>query len=115
RRAQARFSLGVARLRAGRAAQAVGELQAALAVLGEDHVVLLQLGLAATDAGQLDVAADALQRAVRVRPDSATAWLHKARVHRAKGDTEEARASYTRVLLLDSANEAARRELDELG
>jgi thiol-disulfide isomerase/thioredoxin/Flp pilus assembly protein TadD len=115
RRAQARFSLGVAHLRAGRAAQAVGELQGALGVLGEDQVVLLQLGLAATDAGQLDVAADALQRAVRVKPDFATAWLYKARVHRARGETEEARESYTRALLLDPANESARRELGGLG
>ena len=115
RRAQARFRLGVARLRSGRAVEAVGELRAALAVLGDDYAVLLQLGLAALDAGQLDVAADALQRAVRVMPDSATAWLQKARVHRARGDAEGASASYARALLLDPANESIRRELSAIG
>jgi thiol-disulfide isomerase/thioredoxin len=111
RRAQAQFYLGVARLRSGRATEAVVDLQAALRLLGEDHGVLLQLGVAAAKARLLDVAANALQRAVRVRPDSVPAWINKARVHRARGELEAASDSYTRALSLDPRNESARDEL----
>jgi tetratricopeptide (TPR) repeat protein len=111
RRAQAQFYLGVARLRSGRPAEAVVDLQTALRLLGEDHSVLLQLGIAAADARLLEVAADALQRAVRIKPESVPAWINKARVHRAKGEIEAARESYTRVLSLDSRNTSAREEL----
>jgi len=111
RRAQAQFYLGVARLRSGHPGEAVVDLQAAARLLGEDHGVLLQLGIAATQSRLLDVAADALQRAVRLRPDSVPAWINKARVHRARGELEAARDSYTRALSLDPRNEAARAEL----
>ena len=76
-----------------------------------DHGVLLQLGVAAAKARLLEVAADALQRAVRVRPDSVPAWINKARVHRAKGEIEAAKDSYGRALSLDPRNESARDEL----
>lgn len=115
RRAVAQFQLGVARLRSGRAAEAVGDLQEAVRLLGEEHAVLLQLGIAAADAGQLEIAADALQRVVRVKPDSVPAWIQKARVHRAKGEIEAAREGYARVLLLDPKNEVARHALASLG
>ena len=83
-----------ARLRSGRPAEAVADLQTAVRLLGEDHGVLLQLGVAAAQAQLLEVAADALERAVRVRPDSVPAWMNKARVHRAKGEIEAAKDSY---------------------
>jgi tetratricopeptide (TPR) repeat protein len=111
RRAQAQFYLGVARLRSGRPTEAVVDLQAAIGLLGEDHAVLLQLGVAAAESRLLEVAADALQRAVRVKPDSVPAWINKARVHRAKGEIEAARDSYTRALSLDPRNASARAEL----
>jgi tetratricopeptide (TPR) repeat protein len=111
RRAQAQFYLGVARLRAGRPSEAVVDLQAAIRLLGEDHGVLLQLGVAAAESRLLEVAADALERAVRVKPDSVPAWINKARVHRAKGEIEDARDSYTRALSLDPRNASARAEL----
>jgi thiol-disulfide isomerase/thioredoxin len=111
RRAQAQFYLGVARLRSGRPTEAVVDLQAAIRLLGEDHAVLLQLGIAAANSRLLEVAADALQRAVRARPDSVPAWINKARVHRAKGEIEAARDSYTRALSLDPRNVSAREEL----
>jgi tetratricopeptide (TPR) repeat protein len=111
RRAQAQFYLGVARLRSGRPAEAVADLQAAIRLLGEDHSVLLQLGIAGAEARLLEVAADAFQRAVRVRPDSVPAWINKARVHRAKGEIEAARDSYMRALSLDPRNASAREEL----
>lgn len=115
RRAVAQLRLGVARLRSGRAAEAVRDLQAALRLLGEEHVVLLQLGIAAAAAGQLEIAADAVQRAVRVKPDSVPAWIQKARVHRVNGESDAARDSYARVLLLDPKNEVARQALASLG
>ncbi len=111
RRAQAQFYLGVARLRSGRPAEAVADLQAAIGLLGEDHGVLLQLGVAAAASGLLELAADALERAVRVKPDSVPAWINKARVHRAKGEIQAAKDSYTRALLLNPRNESARQEL----
>ncbi len=111
RRAQAQFYLGVARLRLGRPAEAVVDLQAAVRLLGEDYAVLLQLGAAATQSRQLEVAADASQRAIRARPDSVPAWINKARVHRAKGEIEAARESYIRALSLDPRNVSARDEL----
>jgi Flp pilus assembly protein TadD len=111
RRAQAQFYLGVARLRFGRPREAVVDLQAAIRLLGEDHDVLLQLGVAAAASRQFEVASDALQRAVRVKPDSVPAWIDKARVHRAKGEIDAARDSYTRALLLDPRNKSAREEL----
>jgi tetratricopeptide (TPR) repeat protein len=111
RRAQAQFYVGVARLRSGHPSEAVVDLQAASRLLGDDHGVLLQLGIAATQARLYDVAVDALQRAVRLRPDSMPAWINKARAHRARGDLEAARDSYTRALALDPRNEAARTEL----
>jgi tetratricopeptide (TPR) repeat protein len=111
RRAQAQFYLGIARLRSGRPAEAVADLQAAMRLLGEDHSVLLQLGIAAVQARLLEVAADALERAIRVKPDSVPAWINKARVHRAKGEIEAARDSYTRALSLDPRNASAREEL----
>jgi tetratricopeptide (TPR) repeat protein len=111
RRARAQFYLGVARLRSGRPTEAVADLQAAIRLLGEDHGVLLQLGIAAAQAQMLEVAADALQRAVRVKPDSVPAWINKARVHRAKGEIEAAKDSYTRALSVDPRNEPARNEL----
>ena len=43
----------------------------------------------------------------------AAAWIGQARVHRARGDTAAARASYERARQLDPGNRAARRGLDE--
>ena len=114
RRAQARFGAGVARLRAGRPAEAIAELEAALRLLGEDPAVLLQLGTAALDAGRLNVAAEALDHAIHVEPRAAPAWLAKARVHRARGEIEAARDSYGRTLMLDPSNSPARLELADL-
>ena len=109
------FRLGIARFRSGRFALAVIDLQAALGLLGEEHVVLLRLVIAAAHADQLNVTADALARAVRADPSSVPGWIHKARVHRRMGETAEAIASYDRALDLDPGSVAARRERDALG
>ena len=114
RRALDRFNLGRARLRSGRAAEAVGDFQTALQSLGDDYSVLLELGIAAAQAGQLQLAGDALRRAVQLDPESAHAWLNKARVHRARGEVEAARDSYTQVIHLDPADLQARQELAAL-
>ena len=111
RRAMDRFNLGRARLRSGRAAEAVGDFRTALQHLRDDHAVLLELGIAAAEAGQLQLADDALGRAVRVDPESVRAWLNKARVHRAQGEVEAASDSYAHVIRLDPNNAQARREL----
>ena len=115
RRAVDRLRLGVARLQAGDAAGAVEDLQAARRRLGDGHIVLLRLGIAAARGGQLDLAAEALRGAVEAEPASVTGWLNRARVHRRRGETEEARAAYTTLLALDPSHVVARRELAELG
>ena len=111
RRAVDRLRLGVARLRAGDADGAVRDLQIARQLLGDGPIVLLRLGVAAARAGRIDLAADALLAAVRADPGSVTGWLSKARVHRRRGETDEARAAYERVLSLDPFNGPAQREL----
>ena len=114
RRAVDRLRLGVARLRAGDAAGAVGDLQVARRLLGDGPIVLLRLGVAAARAGRIDLAADVLQEAVRADPGSVTGWLNKARVHRRRGEADEARAAYQRVLSLDPFNGPAQREAGDL-
>ena len=114
RRAVDQMRLGVARLRAGRPAEAVADFQLALTLLGEDPIVLLRLGIAAADARQLVIAADALERAVRANPTSVDAWLHKARVHQRRNEPNEAKASIDRVLALDPTNRSAQRQLADL-
>lgn len=76
--------------------------------------MLLRLGIAAAHADQLDVAADALARAVRADPASVPGWIHKARVHSRMGETAEAIAGYDRALSLDPGNIPARQERDAL-
>ena len=115
RRVMDRFNLGRARFRSGRPAEAVDDFQAALEFLGEDHDVLLQLGIAAAQSGQFAVAVDALERVVQVTADSEAAWLTKARVHRARGEIAAARDSYEKALQLDPSNTPARQELAGLG
>ena len=114
RRAVDQFRLGVARFRSGRFAQAVIDLQGALGLLGKEHVVLLRLGIAAARANQLDIAADALARAVRADPASVPGWIHKARVHSRMGETAAAMAGYDRALSLDPGSVQARQERDAL-
>ena len=111
RRAVDQLRLGMARLRSGRAAEAVRDLQAARRLLGDAPIVLLRLGIAAAEAGQLELAADSLLGVVRTDPESVTGWLHKARVHQRRGEWDDARASYEQVLVLDGSNQAAQREL----
>ena len=114
RRALDRFNLGRALLRSGRALEAVNNFQTALQRLGDDYGVLIELGVAAAQAGQLRLAGDTLGRAVRLDPESAHAWLNKARVHRDRGEVRAARDSYAQVIRLDPTDSQARRELGAL-
>jgi Flp pilus assembly protein TadD len=70
--------------------------------------------MAAAEVGNLELAVDAFQRAVRVRPESVLAWIGKARVHRRRGEVAAARESYEQVLQLDRGNTRALRELADL-
>ena len=114
RRALDHFNLGKALLRSGRAAEAVGNLETALQRLGDDYEVLIELGVAAAQAGRLQLASDALGQAVQIDPESAHAWLNKARVHRDRGEVGAARDSYAQVIRLDPTDSQARRELGAL-
>ena len=114
-RARDRFQAGRARLLAGRAGEAIGDFQAALAVLGEDDEVLVELGTAEALSGRLAVAARTFDRAIAAEPDSVRAWIGRARVHVAQGERGAARTSYERALRLSPANADARRELSSLG
>ena len=44
-----------------------------------------------------------------------SAWIDKARAHRAGGQIDRARESYTRALELEPTNDLIRQELDGLG
>jgi len=114
RRGLDHFNLGKALLRSERAEEAVGNLETALQRLGDDYEVLIELGVAAAVVGQLQLASDALGRAVQLDPESAHAWLNKARVHRDRGEVGAARDSYAQVIRLDSTDSQARRELGAL-
>ena len=114
-RARDRFQVGRARLLAGQAEAAIGDLRDALAVLGEDGEVLVQLGTAEALAGRLAPAARTFDRAIAAEPESAWAWIGRARVHVAQGEREAARAAYERALRLEPANSNARRELANIG
>ena len=106
--------VGQARRRLGNSADAIADLQSALRILGDDGTVLTELGMAAAEVGNLELAVDAFQRAVRVRPESVLAWIGKARVHRRRGEVAAARESYEQVLQLDRGNTRALRELADL-
>ena len=106
--------VGQARRRLGYSVEAIADLQSALRILGDDGTVLIELGMAAADVEDLGLAADAFQRAVRVRPESVLAWIGKARVHRRRGEAAAARESYEQVLRLDRGNTQALRELADL-
>ena len=114
-RARDRFQAGRARLLAGRPGEAIGDFNAALAVLGEDDEVLVELGTAEALSGRLAAAARTFDRAIAAEPDSVRAWIGRARVHVAQGEREAARARYERALRLSPANADARRELSSLG
>jgi tetratricopeptide (TPR) repeat protein len=113
--ALAQFHLGVARFQSGDVGAALRDFQAASGLAGSDSVVLRRLGDAAVDSGQFWLATDVLDRAVTASPTSVPAWLAKARAHRARGQIEPARQSYTRALELDPTNDLIRQDLDDLG
>ncbi len=110
----AQFNLGMARFRSGDVGAALRDFQVASGLAGSDPVVLRRLGNAAGEAGQFWLATDVLDRAVAARPTSAPAWIDKARAHRARGQIDRARQSYTRALELDPTNDLIRQELDGL-
>ena len=111
----AQFNLGMARFRSGDVGAALRNFQAASGLAGSDPVVLRQLGNAAVEAGQFWLASDVLDRAVAASPTLASAWIDKARAHRARGQIDRARESYTRALELEPTNDLIRQELDGLG
>ena len=111
----AQFNLGMARFRSGDVGAALRDFQVASGLAGSDPVVLRRLGAAAIEAGQFWLATDLLDRAVAASPTSAPAWIDKARAHRARGQIEGARQSYTRALELDPTNDLIRQEFDALG
>lgn len=109
------FNLGVARFRSGDVGEALRNFQVAISLAGSDPVVLRHLANEAVEAGQFWLASDALDRAVAASPTSVPAWVEKARAHRARGQIDRARQSYTRALELEPTNDVIRQELDGLG
>ena len=112
--AAAHYNLGLARLRTGLPSAAVENFQAAVALVGDEFNVLLQLGVAAADSGQLDLALDALTRAASIQTDAVEPLMIRARVHRARNAGAAAAADYRRVLRLRPDHALARQELDAL-
>jgi tetratricopeptide (TPR) repeat protein len=82
----------------GQRAKAVGELEEAIAMVGDDvslHVRLAEMRLAM---GQLEPAAREAEAALDLDPKSAAPWAARARVMSAAGQREAALADYHRAL-----------------
>ncbi len=62
---------------------------------------LLAMGIAALDAGRLDEACTALERAVQLEPKSSGAWQELGDAHRHGGRGGDARTAYENALRLD--------------
>ncbi len=84
----ARLAYGQFLIRQGRAVEAVAALKPAQ--LPETHEASYELGLAHSQAGQLEEAAGALQRAVRLSPRNSATRLLLAKVYRRLGRVSEA-------------------------
>ncbi len=97
----ARFGLGLAEMRSGRPGPGFANLQSALQVANGNPELLRALGSAASAAGQLWLAADALAEAVVLEPGVAAGWTAKAGVHLARGEALKAREAYERALEID--------------
>ena len=90
RNAQRRMDLALMALELGAYYEAIAHFEAVLACWGELPEALLGLGRALVEAKQWELAADRLERAVHVAPESANAWSELGHVYIELGRFEAA-------------------------
>ena len=101
------FYEGYARQRAGDPRSAIAAYEAARAVLGEQDVLLNNLGYAHLQVGRFDRAFDALTAAIAANPSNARAHLNLGLTYYASSRFGEAVAAVDRALELDPTLEAS--------
>jgi tetratricopeptide (TPR) repeat protein len=72
------------------------------------------LAVAYLDKGDLDKAMSALQHALKLKPDYASAHFHLGQLYDKMGDREQARVSFKRVMQLDRHGELGRRAKERI-
>ncbi len=72
----------------------------------------LNLGVALLDRGDVNEAKSALDKSLKLNPQSQSAYFHLAQIHAKRGDDLPARAAYQKVIDLDSSTHLARRALE---
>jgi len=100
-------------LRAGDADQAIRHFRQGLRRTPQGAELLTGLGVAAVQAGRLDMAIPALEGAIRTRPDSELRLL-LARLYDQRDDPEQAVVHLRRLIVASPDHSEARRLLDKL-
>ena len=72
----------------------------------------LNLGVALLDRGDVNEAKIALDKSLKLNPQSQSAYFYLAQIHSKRGDDLSARAAYQKVIDLDSSTHLARRALE---
>ncbi|MHC4839173.1 MAG: tetratricopeptide repeat protein, partial [Planctomycetota bacterium] len=80
----------------------------------DDHVGLVNLGVALRAGGRPAAGLRHLERAVQVNPDYTKAWVQLAQTYEALGDTDAAIGAYREVLARWPNYGRAQRKLQEL-
>ena len=101
------FFEGYARQRAGDPRSAITAYEAARATLGEQDVLLNNLGYAHLQVGRFDRALATLAAAVAANPENARAHLNLGLTYYGSGRFADAVASFDRALELDPTLEAS--------
>lgn len=113
--ALARLGLGLAQLRNRQPGPGFANLQSALQGAEGSPVILRAIAAAASAAGQLWLAAEALEQAVELEPGSVATWLDLGHIYLARGEGQRARGAFERALALAPGDPAARAAVEQLG
>jgi tetratricopeptide (TPR) repeat protein/tRNA A-37 threonylcarbamoyl transferase component Bud32 len=102
---EARYSVhvirGAERIRHGRFAAAVADLEAATALLPDQCEAYVNLAQAYRSQGRLDAAVEQLSKAIRLRPQSALAYRNRASLFLERGDRVAALRDFEQALRLE--------------
>jgi tetratricopeptide (TPR) repeat protein len=104
REASKHYVRGKLYLSVQRFADAVGELRQAAALAPNVPKILINLGLAYHDAGNVPSAADVLDKALKLTPDDTAALYFRARIARTLKDNKIAAQSLKHLLDVESKN-----------
>ena len=69
----------------------------------------LNLGVALLDRGKVDEAKTALDKSLKLNPQSQSAYFHLGQIHTKRGDDASSREAYLKVIDLNSSTDLARR------